>query len=857
MDFDKQISGWSSLSRKMSLRLSCSALVLTSVLSPAYGQFTTVINLPPDSIASQTIIGSDTQVNFFADGSMGSNINFGHWNGTDSNVEFNMFGGSVSNFNLNTGSTGNIAGGSIFDISVEDLATLNMTAGDVREISVGDGNSTINISGGTVTDLNYRYIFQQGTGTLNISGGVVSSNNGIGFNTSNPTEFAHVEQFNLTGGTVNSPNWPNFTRNASLTGGTFNGNLVAYDGVGVLDGATINGSVSSGGTGTLSILSGSSSGVGAGDASTTNVLADVGITGLSFNDGGTINLNHGNLNVSELFINNTVFGPATTATLNMNTGTVVIDRLEIWNSGRDNIMAFNINGSDVTLPSFITGYGMNFFVNLTSGSLSAASSGASSMWIPIQKLTISGGTVGDDIRVIGLDDSYGVVTLSGGTIGDGFVLANSRFEYLQRVYLSGSTIGDRAGFSFDVEMAGGSVGNDATFGGLYLSAGTVGNNASTGFLHMTGGSIGDNLDMQSGERSIVEDGNIGNSAIFAGLTLSGGTIGSGFTVYDDRDDPYRTPSLLMTGGSIGPNAVIDTDAQIDGGQVGVAAEFKEGLRFNGGSIGDDALFRGYSSSNFDPPVHITGGTIGDRATFNPITQIDGGSIGEQATFWNAVRFNGGTLGDNADFINAPLEMTGGKLGDDAQVRRDTTITGGEIGERFTMPNGGELYLHGTEFYLDGVDIGSTLSLNDELLISDREVWLTGVLDNGTPFDLFLSDDANNQGVTDYFRFNSYITIRLTDGPTLGDLNGDGALDSSDISPFVMALTDPAGYEAAYPGLYANNLGDFTGDGVLNNADIAGFVDAIGAGGSGVPEPNTLAVLLGATVVLGARRRRAA
>ena len=56
----------------------------------------------------------------------------------------------------------------------------------------------------------------------------------------------------------------------------------------------------------------------------------------------------------------------------------------------------------------------------------------------------------------------------------------------------------------------------------------------------------------------------------------------------------------------------------------------------------------------------------------------------------------------------------------------------------------------------------------------------------------------------------------------GDLNCDGALDFDDINPFVLALSDPAGYAAAYPDCKPVN-GDLNEDGVVNFDDVNPFV----------------------------------
>jgi hypothetical protein len=64
---------------------------------------------------------------------------------------------------------------------------------------------------------------------------------------------------------------------------------------------------------------------------------------------------------------------------------------------------------------------------------------------------------------------------------------------------------------------------------------------------------------------------------------------------------------------------------------------------------------------------------------------------------------------------------------------------------------------------------------------------------------------------------------------LGDLNCDGAVNFDDIDPFVLALADPVGYQAAYPNCDVN-LADCNDDGVVNFDDIDAFV-ALLSGGS--------------------------
>ena len=60
---------------------------------------------------------------------------------------------------------------------------------------------------------------------------------------------------------------------------------------------------------------------------------------------------------------------------------------------------------------------------------------------------------------------------------------------------------------------------------------------------------------------------------------------------------------------------------------------------------------------------------------------------------------------------------------------------------------------------------------------------------------------------------------------LGDLNCDGIVNLGDINPFVLALTNPAGYVIAYPDCNIMN-GDINGDGYVNLGDVNPFVRLI-------------------------------
>jgi glucose/arabinose dehydrogenase len=64
---------------------------------------------------------------------------------------------------------------------------------------------------------------------------------------------------------------------------------------------------------------------------------------------------------------------------------------------------------------------------------------------------------------------------------------------------------------------------------------------------------------------------------------------------------------------------------------------------------------------------------------------------------------------------------------------------------------------------------------------------------------------------------------VPDGPVVGDLNGDGVINNFDINAFVLALTDPSGYDQQYPNIDRTVIADINCDGSVNNFDINPFV----------------------------------
>lgn len=141
--------------RRAGLVLLCLQLILCLFSSAACGQFTTIINIPPDpNIGDSQSIGSDTQLNLANGGAIGEFFSAGAYSGT-SNIEVNISGGTVGDdFGVRSGTIARVSGGLIGE-------GFHVTEGGVAKISGGSFGDYCGVADG---------------GLVEISGGLFSAN---------------------------------------------------------------------------------------------------------------------------------------------------------------------------------------------------------------------------------------------------------------------------------------------------------------------------------------------------------------------------------------------------------------------------------------------------------------------------------------------------------------------------------------------------------------------------------------------------------------------------------------------------------------------------------------------------------
>ena len=268
---------------------------------------------------------------------------------------------------------------------------------------------------------------------------------------------------------------------------------------------------------------------------------------------------------------------------------------------------------------------------------------------------------------------------------------------------------------------------------------------------------------------------------------------------------------LFPGDEITDGTDIETGAIVNvlGGSIGLGVDLSDGvLNVQSGSValGAGSIATGFTNSN--NMVQVSGGSVGGFFQLTNNTQLD---------------VSGGQLESFGVFTGSSANITGGVVTrfPDIFASGVVNISGGNV---FSVRvfSGGEVNFFGTEFFLDSEPID--LTLNEEFVITDRNVTLTGILQDGSSIETSLNTSfggffsSNPDGAAATARVTVTLVPDLPPLVVLGDVDMNGAVEFADI-PAVIAILQAGTFTAE---------ADINLDEQVTFADIPGFIAILSA-----------------------------
>jgi len=490
--------------------------------------------------------------------------------------------------------------------------------------------------------------------------------------------------------------------------------------------------------------------------------------------------------------------------------------------------------------------------------------------------TINLGAAGDYFQFAG----------SANTVNGGSVVGPGR------IGCGGGSLTGNGTISADVDFAGSADlladGGTLSVSGAILGVGTIGTASAGGKLDVTNAwntGVANRLELNGGEVTggeITNDGETtGHGTITAAafvnngtLTAGGGTLTLSTTSFPDLDGSGAEGGTINTGaatihatGSFGGlfnfNGALNVQAggefRMDSSGLIIASAGTPGqMNMSGGrytaprfvqrnvltvqialsTIDSDSDFQSGSTNTLNADLRLMGtAVIRNGASFSGSGELIV-AAGATLNIEDGASLGVGLV--NNGLLNPGLSVgTVQVLGDFTQGAAGTLaieLAGTAAGEFDLLDASGSAALAGA---LDVSLLGGFVPSSDAWVILEADGGITGSFSSvtaGYTTRLIMGDTA----------------LQLLFGLMIGDMDGSGAVNNNDITPFVLALSDRPAYEALYPGIDADVVGDIDASGALNNNDITPFVNLL-SGPQAVPEPATTA-LLGLGVLALIRRR---
>jgi hypothetical protein len=349
------------------------------------------------------------------------------------------------------------------------------------------------------------------------------------------------------------------------------------------------------------------------------------------------------------------------------------------------------------------------------------------------------------------------------------------------------------------------------------------------------------IDISSPETSFGDNYFVGSQTQ---LNLSeGGSIGERFNFHtfmnNELNDNNFDVEVNITGGTVGNQfmALGGTTVNISGGTI-------EGPTFLAGS---------FTGESTDVEVNMSGGTMRAQlqAYAGSVTNISGGVVNSVSANDGVVYLSGGTIGQQSSGNSLQttgsgvFHISGGSFGATGQIsllnEGVANISGGSFttaAHSIQARQDATINLFGTEFNLNGVEIAG-LDWGVPFTISQRDVTLSGLLSDGSPFSIDLNSVDPSPAQGDWIHPDATLTVTLA---LPGDFNNNGTVDAADYALWRNTLDSDS------------TLPNDTSPGAVTQHDYqtwrASFgktrtVNGSAAGDGGVPEPAPLLLLFAA------------
>jgi hypothetical protein len=334
--------------------------------------------------------------------------------------------------------------------------------------------------------------------------------------------------------------------------------------------------------------------------------------------------------------------------------------------------------------------------------------------------------------------------------------------------------------------------------------------------------------IRAGQTLIVDNG----SVVAKRFTAGAGSVVS-VLASSSVDDDFKTfqASVGIAGGHLTRLDAYDSEIELTSGRIHDSDLYQSSkLVMTGGEIHSPKLWSGSEAL-------ISGGILsGGLRIEGDSTAIVSGVEGQGTV---EVRYGGkgtilsGTFWDALVDYDGFLDVRGGSFGSVLGIRNggEAAFSGGAFdlasndGELvIAVDGGGKLIIRGQSFSIDGEEVD--LAPGQPFIVSERDVTLSGVLSDGSPFSFPLI--PFRQDYEPYVSSSATLTITVT---LPGDFDFDGLVNAADYAVW----RDGSGgtFDQDDYNLWRANFGQTVSSGV----------------GAKVPEPATLVLLLMATVAV--------